>query len=126
MNPFVSAIYWDFVNVTFSSRQTGDVSVLEVSGTVTMGESSTALRHALSDLVANNHNKLLLNLAGLTFIDSSGIREIMSIYNTMVQRGGQLKLLNPTQRLKDLLRITRLETVLEVYDNEAAAIQSFT
>ena len=91
-----------------------------------MGESSTALRHALSDLIANNHSKLLLNLAGITFIDSSGIREIMSIYNTLIQRSGQLKLLNPTQRLKDLLRITRLETVLEVYDDEAAAVQSFT
>jgi anti-sigma B factor antagonist len=79
----------------------------------------------LSDLIARNQRKLLLNLAGVSYIDSSGIRELLSAFNTLHNSGGQLKLLNPTHRVNDLLKITRLHTVFEIFDNEAAAVGSF-
>jgi anti-sigma B factor antagonist len=108
-----------------SSRQEGEVSIVDVEGAITIGEGANAVRDALNGLVATNHRKILRNLAEVSFVDSSGIRELMSAFNTITKDGGQLKLLKPAQRVKDLLRITRLHTVFEVYDDEAAAVASF-
>jgi len=109
-----------------NTRQVGNVSVIDVAGRITLGEGSAALRETLRDMVAKNQNKILLNLADVTYIDSSGIGELVSAYTTVTNTGGQLKLLNLNKRVKDLLQITKLYTVFEVKEDEADAIRSFS
>jgi anti-sigma B factor antagonist len=99
--------------------------VIDVAGRITLGEGSSALRETLRDMVAKNQNKILLNLADVTYIDSSGIGELVSGYTTVTNTGGSLKLLNLNKRVKDLLQITKLYTVFEVHEDEAAAIRSY-
>jgi anti-sigma B factor antagonist len=101
------------------------VSVIDVAGRITLGEGSSALRETLRDMVAKNQTKILLNLADVTYIDSSGIGELVSGYTTVTNTGGALKLLNLNKRVKDLLQITKLYTVFEVHEDEAAAIRSY-
>jgi anti-sigma B factor antagonist len=101
------------------------VSVIDVAGRITLGEGSSALRETLRDMVAKNQIKILLNLADVTYIDSSGIGELVSGYTTVTNTGGSLKLLNLNKRVKDLLQITKLYTVFEVHEDEAAAIRSY-
>jgi anti-sigma B factor antagonist len=103
----------------------GNVTVIDVAGRITLGEGSSALRETLRDLVAKNQTKILLNLADVTYIDSSGIGELVSGYTTVTNTGGSLKLLNLNKRVKDLLQITKLYTVFEVHEDEAAAIRSY-
>jgi anti-sigma B factor antagonist len=103
----------------------GNVTVVDVAGRITLGEGSSALRETLRDLVAKNQNKILLNLADVSYIDSSGIGELVSGYTTVTNTGGSLKLLNLNKRVKDLLQITKLYTVFEVHEDEAAAIRSY-
>ena len=105
-------------------RQAGDVTILDLDGEVRIGDSSTALRSAIRNLVAGGNQKLLLNLKGVRYIDSSGIGELIANYTTWDARG-QLKLLNLTEKVQDLLVITKLLTVFDVYDNEADALSSF-
>jgi anti-sigma B factor antagonist len=114
------------VSVKLNTRQVGNVSVIDVAGRITLGEGSAALRETLRDMVAKNQNKILLNLADVTYIDSSGIGELVSGFTTVTNTGGQLKLLNLNKRVKDLLQITKLYTVFEVKDDEAEAIRSFS
>ena len=114
------------MSVKLNTRQVGNVSVIDVAGRITLGEGSAALRETLRDMVAKNQNKILLNLADVTYIDSSGIGELVSAYTTVANTGGQLKLLNLNKRVKDLLQITKLYTVFEVKDDEADAIRSFS
>jgi anti-sigma B factor antagonist len=113
------------VSVKLSTRQVGNVAVIDVAGRITLGEGSAALRETLRDMVAKSQNKILLNLADVTYIDSSGIGELVSAYTTVANTGGQLKLLNLNKRVKDLLQITKLYTVFEVKEDEADAIRSF-
>ena len=113
------------MSVKLSTRQVGNVTVIDVAGRITLGEGSSALRETLRDLVAKNQTKVLLNLADVTYIDSSGIGELVSGYTTVTNTGGSLKLLNLNKRVKDLLQITKLYTVFEVHEDEAAAIRSF-
>jgi anti-sigma B factor antagonist len=113
------------VSVKLSTRQVGNVTVIDVAGRITLGEGSSALRETLRDLVAKNQTRILLNLADVTYIDSSGIGELVSGYTTVTNTGGALKLLNLNKRVKDLLQITKLYTVFEVHEDEAAAIRSF-
>jgi anti-sigma B factor antagonist len=113
------------VSVKLSTRQVGNVTVIDVAGRITLGEGSSALRETLRDLVAKNQHQILLNLADVTYIDSSGIGELVSGYTTVTNTGGSLKLLNLNKRVKDLLQITKLYTVFEVHEDEAAAIRSY-
>jgi anti-sigma B factor antagonist len=106
-------------------RQAGDVTVLDMDGKVTIGEGSVALRTAIRRLLEEGKKKILLNLAGVGYIDSSGIGELVSSYTAINKEGGQLKLLKLTQKLQDLLAITKLLTVFDVYDSEAEALNSF-
>src|SRR5881275_1755762 len=108
-----------------TQRQAGDVAVLDLDGDVRIGDSATALRGAIRDLVAGGSNRILLNLAGVKYIDSSGIGELIANYTTVGRNNGQLKLLNLTEKVQDLLVITKLLTVFDVYDNEAEALSSF-
>ena len=111
--------------LNIKQRQAGDVAILDLDGEVRIGDSATALRSAIRDLVAGGSTKILLNLAGVKYIDSSGIGELIANYTTVGRAGGQLKLLNLTEKVQDLLVITKLLTVFDVYDNEADALSSF-
>jgi anti-sigma B factor antagonist len=111
--------------LNINERQAGDVTVLDMSGKITIGEGSVALRTAIRRLLEEGKKRILLNLAGVGYIDSSGIGELVSSYTAINKEGGQLKLLNLTQKIQDLLTITKLLTVFDVYDNEAGALNSF-
>ena len=114
------------MSVNLSTRQVGDVSVLDVTGRITLGEEGSGkLRKALQDLLKDGKKKILLNLGEVSYIDSSGIGELVSGFTTVTNSGGNLKLLNLNKRVKDLLQITKLYTVFEVHDDEAGAIRSF-
>ena len=113
------------MSVKLNTRQVGDVSVVDVAGRITLGEGSSALRDTLRDMVSKNQKKILLNLGEVSYIDSSGIGELVSGFTTVTNSGGQLKLLNLTKRVKDLLQITKLYTVFDVHEDEAAAVRSF-
>jgi anti-sigma B factor antagonist len=113
------------VSVKLNTRQVGDVTVIDVSGRITLGEGSSALRDALRELTAKGNKKILLNLGDVSYIDSSGIGELVSGFTTVANQGGTLKLLNLTKRVKDLLQITKLYTVFDVHEDEAHAVRSF-
>ncbi len=114
------------MSVKLNTRQVGDVSVLDVAGRITLGEGSSALRDSIRDLVAKGQKKILLNLGEVSYIDSSGIGELVSGFTSVTNSGGQLKLLSLTKRVKDLLQITKLYTVFDVHETEANAIRSFS
>ena len=112
------------LNIT--ERQVGDVTVLDMDGKITIGEGSVALRTAVRRLLEEGKKKILLNLAKVGYIDSSGIGELVSSYTAIGKEdAGQLKLLNLTQKLQDLLTITKLLTVFDVYESEEEALASF-
>jgi anti-sigma B factor antagonist len=111
--------------LNISERQAGDVTVLDMDGKITIGEGSVALRSAIRRLLEEGKKKILLNLARVGYIDSSGIGELVSSYTAINKDGGQLKLLNLTQKLQDLLTITKLLTVFDVYETEPEALNSF-
>ena len=106
-------------------RQVGDVTVLDMDGRITIGEGSVALRSAIRRLLEEGKKNILLNLAGVGYIDSSGIGELVSSYTAIKNQEGQLKLLSLTEKLRDLLTITKLLTVFDAYDTEADALSNF-
>ena len=106
-------------------RQAGDVTILDLSGAVRMGDGAVSLRDAIRGLKEQGNMKILLNLGGVKNIDSSGIGELIANYTTISRDGGQLKLLKLTDRIRDLLVITKLLTVFDSYDDEAEALNSF-
>src|SRR5476651_97977 len=108
-----------------SNRQVNGVTVVDMSGRITLGEGSVVLRDSIRDLVAKGQKKILLNLGDVTYIDSSGIGELVSAFTTVRNQGGDLKLLNLTKKVHDLLQITKLYTVFDVKDDEASAVASF-
>jgi anti-sigma B factor antagonist len=114
------------VSVKLTTRQVGEITVVDAAGRITLGEGASTFRDTIRDLAGNGKKKLLLNLAEVSYIDSSGIGEMVSGFTTVTNAGGQVKLLNLTKRVKDLLQITKLYTVFEVFDDEAAAVRSFT
>ena len=113
------------MSVKLTTRQVGDVSVMDAVGRITLGEGSSTFRETLRELVAKGQKKVLLNLADVSYIDSSGIGELVSGFTSVTNQGGQLKLLNLNKRVQDLLQITKLYTVFEVFEDEAAAVRSF-
>jgi len=113
------------VSVKLTSRQVGDVTVIDAAGRVTLGEGASAFRDAIRNFAAKGDKKLLLNLADVSYIDSSGIGEMVSGFTTVTNGGGQLKLVGLSKRVKDLLQITKLYTVFEAFDDEAEAVRSF-
>lgn len=113
------------MSVNLTTRQVGDVTVVDAVGRITLGEGSSLLREDLRQMIGKGQKKILLNLAEVSYIDSSGIGELVSGFTTVTNQGGELKLLNLTKRVHDLLQITKLYTVFEVFDDEAAAVRSF-
>lgn len=113
------------MSVKLTTRQVGDVTVVDAEGRITLGDGATTFRDTVRDLANAGNKKLLLNLAEVSYIDSSGIGEMVSGFTTVTNQGGQVKLLNLTKRVKDLLQITKLYTVFEVFDDEATAVRSY-
>lgn len=111
--------------LNISERQAGDVTVLDMSGKVTIGEGSVALRNTIRRLLGEGKKKILLNLADVGYIDSSGIGELVSSFTAVNKESGSLKLLNLTQKIQDLLAITKLLTVFDTYDEESEALASY-
>jgi anti-sigma B factor antagonist len=106
-------------------RVVGDVTILDIKGKMTLGEGDELLKDKINSLVSQGQKKLVLNLEGVPYIDSAGLGEIVRTYTTVSRQGGKLKLLNLTKRIEDLLSITKLLTVFEVFDSEDEAVKSF-
>jgi anti-sigma B factor antagonist len=113
------------VTMKSSTRQINGVTVVDMSGRITLGEGSVILRDTIRDLLGKAQKKILLNLGDVTYIDSSGIGELVSAFTSVRNQGGELKLLHLTKKVHDLLQITKLYTVFDIKDDEAAAVASF-
>jgi anti-sigma B factor antagonist len=111
--------------LNISERQAGDITILDMNGKVTIGEGSVALRNTIRRLLGEGKKKILLNLGNVGYVDSSGIGELVSSFTAVNKEGGSLKLLNLTQKIQDLLAITKLLTVFDVFDSENDALSSF-
>ena len=107
-------------------RETADAAILDLSGRVILGEALVDLRDSIREALAGDQKNILLNLAEVSYIDSSGLGQLIGSYATVTNRGGQMKLLNLQKRVNDLMQITKLLTVFETYTNEEAALSSFT
>jgi anti-sigma B factor antagonist len=116
----------EMAELNIRERQAGDITILDMDGKITIGEGSVALRSAIRRLLEEGKKKILLNLKGVGYIDSSGIGELVSSFTAITKEpGGELKLLNLTQKLQDLLGITKLLTVFDTFDSESDALSSF-
>ncbi len=102
-----------------------EIAVIDFSGGITLGEGTATLRTMVREVVGKGHRKILLNLSEVDYIDSAGLGELVSAYTTVRKAGGELKLVKPNERVRDLIQITRLFTVFDVQPNEPAAIRSF-
>jgi anti-sigma B factor antagonist len=107
-------------------RTVGDVVVLDIKGRVQLGEGDEMLKDKVNSLLNQGRKKIVLNLAGVPYIDSAGLGEVVRTFTTVSRQGGSLKLLNLTKRITDLLAITKLLTVFDTYDSEQEAVQSFS
>ena len=114
------------MSIKVSTRHVDGVTILDLSGRITLGEGSVVLRDAIRDLVTKGDKNILLNLGDVSYIDSSGIGELVSAFTSVKNNGGELKLLNLTKKVHDLLQITKLYTVFDVKDDETTAVGSFT
>jgi anti-sigma B factor antagonist len=113
------------VALTIASREVDGVAVLDLSGRITLGEGSVQIRDAIRDLLGKGRKNILLDLGEVNYIDSSGLGELVSAYTSARNQGAALKLLKLTKKVHDLLQLTKLYTVFDIYDDEAAAIASF-
>ena len=111
--------------LTIASREVDGVTVLDLSGRITLGEGSVQLRDAVRDLITKGQKSILLNLGDVNYIDSSGLGELVGAYTTARNQGATLKLLKLTKKVHDLLQLTKLYTVFDIHDDEASAIASF-
>ena len=111
--------------LTIASREVDGVTVLDLNGRITLGEGSVQLREAIRDLISKGQRNILLNLGDVNYIDSSGLGELVSAYTTSKNQGANLKLLSLTKKVKDVLQLTKLYTVFDIYDDETTAIASY-
>lgn len=111
--------------LSISSREVDGVTVLDLSGRITLGEGSVQLRDAVRDLIGKGQKNILANLGDVNYIDSSGLGELVSAYTTARNQDAKLKLLKLTKKVHDLLQLTKLYTVFDIYDDEASAIASY-
>src|SRR5271156_4197813 len=112
----------DFVT---STRQAGSVTIVDISGRIVLGQESASLRNLINDLLSKGQKKILINLADVSYIDSSGLGSLVGSFTSVRKQGGELKLLNLTHKVHDLLQITRLYTAFDVMDDETEAVNSF-
>jgi anti-sigma B factor antagonist len=111
--------------LTIASRELDGVTVLDLSGRITLGEGSVQLRDAIRGLISKGQKRILLNLGDVNYIDSSGLGELVSAFTTAKNQQADVKLLNLTKKVHDLLQLTKLYTVFDIKDDEASAIASF-
>lgn len=108
-----------------SSREIGDVTVIDLDGRITLGDGTTLLRNLIHEKLDSGHKKILLNLTAITYLDSTGLGELVSAYRFVKSQGGELKLLNLNKKVSDLLQITKLYTVFDIHNDETHAVASF-
>ena len=113
------------MSIDVSTHQSDGIAVVGLRGRITLGEGTEALRDTVRDLLSKGQNRILLNLGEVNYIDSSGIGELVSAFTAAKKQGGEVKLLNLTKKVHDLLHITKLYTVFDVKDDEASAVASF-
>src|SRR5208282_2694818 len=113
------------IKMQTATRQVGGVTVLDISGRITLGEGNVILRELVRDLAEKGHKRIVLNLSEVQYIDSSGVGELVKSHTTIRNRGGELKLTNLNKRVHDLLQMTRLAAVFDIQKDEARAIESF-
>ena len=113
------------MSIDFSTRQSDDITIVDLKGRITLGEGSATVRDTVHDLLSKGQKRILLNLRDVNYIDSSGIGELVSAFTAAKKQGGELKLLNLTKKIHDLLQITKLYTVFDVKEDEALAVESF-
>jgi len=113
------------MSMTLATRNVSGVTIVDLSGKITLGEGGVTLREEVRKLLADGSKRIVLNLGEVNYIDSSGLGELVSAYTAVKNAGGELKLLNLTSKVRDLLVITKLVTVFDVRDDEASAVSSF-
>lgn len=113
------------MDLTTKTRNVGSVTIVDVSGRIVLGEESAALRSVIADLLSEGHNQILLNLGNVSYIDSSGLGNLVSAFTSVKKQGGELKLLNLTNKVQDVMQITKLYTVFDVMNDEDTAVKSF-
>jgi anti-sigma B factor antagonist len=113
------------MKMTASTRQVGSVTVVDIGGRIELGEESAALRDLVSQLLNNGHKRILLNLGDVNYIDSTGLGALVSSFTSARKQGGELKLLNLTDKVTDLMQMTKLYTVFDIQNDEAVAVKSF-
>ena len=114
------------MSLKITNREMGPIMVVNLSGRLTLGDASAHLRQTLKDLIDSGKKKIVLNLGEVGYIDSSGLGELVSGFTTVQKNGGELKLSNLTQKVNDLLTVTKLYTVFEIHNDEDAALKSFS
>lgn len=113
------------MSLKIAVREAEHVAVIDLDGRITLGEAAGSLREAIKDLLAKDHKDILLNLGQVSYIDSSGLGELVGAFATVNNRGGRLKLLNLQKRVNELMQITKLISVFEILTDEATAVRSF-
>jgi anti-sigma B factor antagonist len=113
------------MRLTTTTRQAGSVTIVDIRGRIVLGQETASLRSLVSDLLSEGHNKILFNFAAVDYIDSSGIGYLVGAFSSVRNQNGELKVLNPTKNVQDVLQKTKLNTILEIKDDEAAALRSF-
>ena len=113
------------MGMTTSVRNVGDVTVVDINGRIVLGDESAALRHLIAELLSKGDRKIVLNLANVNYVDSSGLGALVSSFATVRRQGGELKLVKLPDKVDDLMEVTRLYTVFDIADNEEEAIRSF-
>jgi anti-sigma B factor antagonist len=113
------------MKMTKSTRQAGSVTIVDISGRIELGEESAALRDMVCDLLSKGQKQILLNLGDVHYIDSSGLGTLVSAFTSVRKQGGELKLVNLTNKVSDLMQITKLYTVFDITNDEAATVRSF-
>ena len=113
------------MSMKIATHQVDGITVLDLSGRITLGEGSVQLRDAVRDLVSKGQKNIVLNLGDVSYMDSSGVGELVTAYTTVKNQGGELKLVNLTKKIEDLMTITKLVTVFDIHPDEASAIAAF-
>jgi anti-sigma B factor antagonist len=114
------------MSVKLTTHKNGDVTIVDASGKLTLGEGTNILRTKIRELVEGGSRRIVLNLADVTYMDSSGLGELIAAHTTIATAGGEIKLLNLAKRVHDLLKLTKLYTVFETFDDETSAVKSFS
>ena len=113
------------MRLTTTTRQADFVTIVDISGRIVLGQETASLRSLVSDLLSKGHNKILLNLTNVDYIDSSGIGYLVGAFSSVRSHNGELKVLNPTKNVQDVLKKTNLYRILDINEDETVALRSF-